>query len=238
MIFIKKQTTPPQLFLDAIAGLENYEDLQVENREIITRLLLAEQGGLCAICERSIARFSPTIEHFLPQSIFRALQLSYYNLYVACSSCNGHKAHHLIPPYIFDPRFSPFYDILNSNKGIKPHFEQMADGKCRVSIPAATTNPKKILAEHHSAYILQATLDLMQQNRYEDNLNEKNSLIHLRGQVYKTLMPLLQSPNLTNEQLQNKYRNMKNSADYQEFISLVTFLFAKEFRRRGLVPQS
>ena len=78
----------------------------------------------------------------------------------------------------------------------------------------------------------------MQQNRYEGNLNEKNSLIHLRGQVYKTLMPLLQSPNLTNEQLQNKYRNMKNSADYQEFISLVTFLFAKEFRRRGLVPQS
>ena len=83
MLFIKKQIIPPQLFFDAIEGLEKYDDLQVENREIITKLLLLEQGGLCAICERSIKRFSPTLEHFLPQSIFLALQLSYYNLYVA-----------------------------------------------------------------------------------------------------------------------------------------------------------
>lgn len=45
MIFIKKQDTPPQRFIDATQGLPNYEALQGDNRTIVTDLLLKEQVG-------------------------------------------------------------------------------------------------------------------------------------------------------------------------------------------------
>ena len=156
------------------------------------------------------------------------------DLYVACHICNGKKAHHLIPPYIFDPRFSPFYNIFDARKGVKPHFEE-ADGKCRISVPAATISPKKISAEHYSSYILNATLDLMEQNRYEGGENDSSSLILLRGVVWKTCIDKLHKNNWTDEELLRKYQSMKNSSEYPDFISLITFLFAKQIeRRKGL----
>jgi hypothetical protein len=33
-----------------------------------------------------------------------------------------------------------------------------------------------------------------------------------------------------------KYQNMRNAAEYSEFISLLAFLFAKEFKRRHIEP--
>ena len=190
MIFIKKQNAPPQVYIDATGKLDKYEDLKDENKIAVINLLLLEQAGLCAICERSSERFKPTIEHFLPQSIFHSLQLNYFNLYVSCGACNEPKSNYLIPPYIFDPRFDPFLDILNERKGLKPVYQLIDGHKCWITVPAANVLPKSIQAEHHSAYMLKATLDLMHQNRYEDTVNDKNSLIHLRGGVYSSIMPL------------------------------------------------
>jgi hypothetical protein len=231
MIFIKKQDSPPQRFIDATQGLPNYEALQGNNRAIVTDLLLSEQGGLCAICERSKTKCSPTIEHFLPESIFPALQLNYHNLYIACHVCNGFKAHHLIPPYIFDPRFDPFTSIPNSKQGMKFVYE-MIDGKCIVIVREA-----KYLNQHnqHSAYILQSTLDLMQQNRYNENekgYSEATSLLIHRAAVWNILQPKLKE--LSNEGIIAKYRNIKASETYPEYVSLVSFLYKLQLQHRKL----
>jgi HNH endonuclease len=229
MIFIKKQDSPPQRFIDATIGLVNYEDLQGENRSIVTDLLLEEQGGLCAICERLKKKFSLTIEHFLPESIFTGLQLNYYNLYVACQVCNGLKANHLIPPYIFDPRFDPFTSIPISKQGIKFMYEMIDGNNCSISVPEAKKQ------NEHSAYILQSTLDLMQQNRYNENekrYSESSSLLFQRAAVWNTLMPKLKD--ISKEGLIAKYQNMKNAQTYPEYVSLVTFLYKKVSQRRGI----
>lgn len=229
MIFIKKQDTPPQRFIDATQGLPNYEALQGDNRTIVTDLLLKEQGGLCAICERSKNKFSPTIEHFLPESIFPNLQLNYHNLYVACHICNGSKAHHLIPPYIFDPRFDPFSSMPEGKRGIKFIYE-MVDSKCSVIV-----SESKYLNQH-SAYILQSTLDLMQQNRYSENEKgypESSSLLINRATVWKTLQSKLEE--LSDDGILSKYRNMESSENYPEYVSLVTYLFKKQLQKRRLI---
>lgn len=230
MIYIKKQTEVPTVFIEATQNLQYYEALQGKQRNDVTDLLLSEQGGLCAICERKKVRFAPTIEHFLPKSIFPHLQLSYHNLYVACNACNEPKANHIIPPYIFDPRFDPFYQLLNNWQGIKPIYA-LEDGKCRLTIPAAANYNK---AEHFSANMLQATLYLMRQNRYDidDNMSETNSLIHLRASVYNTIKSQLLL--LTDKQLLDKYQRMKSRSEYPEFVSLIAFLYSQEFKRRNI----
>jgi hypothetical protein len=216
MIYIRKQTHIPQAFLDAVAGLTSYDELQGDRREAVINLLLDEQGGLCAICERLRTRFQPTMEHFLAQSIFPHLQLDYFNLYGTCQQCNGPKAHHLIPPYIFDPRFNPYYKILDSREGFKPVYHKIDGNTCKIVVPAAQTIPKKLESEHHSAYILKACLDLMQQNRYGESerlYGSDNSLLLSRATVWETLEPKIKQ--LPNERLLSKYTNMTRQATYR-----------------------
>ncbi len=235
MIYIKKQAQPPQVFLDAVAGLTSYNELQGEQKEVVINILLAEQGGLCAICERLRTRFHPTIEHFLPQSIFPLFQLNYFNLYGTCQHCNGPKAHHLIPPYIFDPRFNPFNEINNPREGMKPVYHLIDHNSCEIIIPAAVTTAKKILSQHHSAYMLQASLDLMQQNRYrtQESLHgSNNSLLLNRATVWNTIAPKLQQ--LSDEDLIAKFTGMSQQDTYPEFVSLIVYLYSKEFRRRNI----
>ena len=242
MIYIRKQDTPPNAFMNAINGLTRYEDLQNPNRKAVTDLLLKEQGGLCAICERKASRFAPTIEHFLPKSIFENKQLDYYNLYVACQTCNSPKGNHLVPAYIFDKRFNPIDELMNQREGFKPIYELIDGNKCSIKVPNITKISKKIDEKYHSALILHGTLDLMKQNRHEQ---ENQSLLIERGKIYNTYKDGL--PILPIERLRSKYENWRQNiqsiqdatdieAHYPEFVSLTAYLFAVEFRRRGIAP--
>jgi uncharacterized protein (TIGR02646 family) len=146
MFYIQKQKEPPKEFLEATKNLKSYDDLKDENRCVVIDLLLREQKGLCPLCERKKERFTPTIEHFLPKSIFEHLQLDYHNLYVSCSSCNEPKGNHLIPAYIFDVRFNPFEDKLTLENGLKIDYF-LDDGKVYVRVPlASSTKGKEITA--------------------------------------------------------------------------------------------
>jgi hypothetical protein len=240
MIFIKKQHQPPQAFLDAIAGLTSYDELKDENRKAVIELLFAEQGGLCAICERKRIseckriRFSPTLEHFFAQSIFPHLQLDYFNLYGTCQQCNEPKANHLLPAYIFDPRFNPYYKIFDNREGFKPVYFKI-ENTCKIIVPAAETYSKKLEAVHHSAYMLKACLDLMQQNRYGEHESlhgSENSLLLNRANIFK--MYIEKFAELPNERLLSKYTNMTQQDTYPEFVSLIVYLYAREFRRRNM----
>lgn len=235
MIFIEKTDNARLDFFAAVQGIESYELLQGIPRKRVIEILLKEQGELCAICERkSEERFAPTIEHFLPKSEFPHLQLNYDNLYVACSACNNPKDHHLIPAYIFDRRFNPFENLLDNRQGLKPIYAN-EDGECKVFVPAAATN-NYTTPVHHSAYILQATLDLMQQNRYlpSENKPDNSNLLYLRASVCNIYEKNLKI--LTDKQLVDKYRNMSKANIYPEFVSLIAFLYAKEFKKRKIAP--
>jgi hypothetical protein len=245
MFYIRKQREVPIEFQNAIRGLESYHDLQGENRGIVTALLLREQGGLCPLCERKhiddageMLRtvFSSTIEHFLPLSIFKDLGLDYHNLYVCCTVCNGPKANHLIPAYIFDPRFNPFQTETEISKGLKISYF-FEDGKVFARVPLAiSTKGKMITSEHHSAYLMQSTLDITRQNRYipsDSDYIEHNSLLIQRAFIWKTLLPKIQ--NLPDNVLVEKYVSLKNRTEYPEFVSLIAYLYQKQIRLKGLL---
>lgn len=233
MFYIQKQTETPANFATAVAGLSKYDDLKDENRTTVSRFLQKEQGGLCPICERDFKTTVATIEHFLPKSIFPHLQLDYYNLYACCSKCNEPKAEHLIPSYIFDPRFSPFLES-GKTKAIKPIYSYNPDTQtCRVLVPEALHTTTKDASILHSAYIMQATLDLLQQNRNETPTTDKEeavSLLHLRGVIWKTLMNQPDDPKKWQAKYDALRERYENQTDYLPFISLYAYWLQKKLK--------
>lgn len=219
MIYIEKQRVVPVAFRDAIDGLATYDELAGEARKAVIAVLLLEQGGLCAICERKAEVFTPTIEHFLPQSVFPHLQLDYHNLYVACHACNGPKGAHLIPAYMFDPRMDPIQ--VDSKEVPRPHFV-FGDGECKVIVP----DPIKGDASFRwSAFILDGTLELMEQNRPR--------LTKARQEVYRTFLKEILP--LTRPKLQDKweaYQALPQNAPHDEFFSLKCQLLKQALRIR------
>ena len=213
MIYIEKQRVVPVAFRNAIRGLATYDELAGAPRQAVIAVLLQEQGGLCAICERKAQAFTPTIEHFLPQSVFPHLQLDYHNLYIACQACNGPKGAHLIPAYMFDPRMDP--RDASDLDGLRPRFEY-GDSDCYIKVPAAAIVSKPIAIDtplRRSAYLLSMTLDLMEQNRPR--------LTKARHEVYRTFLKKIK--NLPPNKLRDKweaYQALPQNAPYDEFFSL------------------
>jgi hypothetical protein len=243
MFYIQKKQEAPIEFQEAVRGLEKYQDLQGENKRIVTELLLKEQKGLCPLCERQYLDnkgeepkivFIPTIEHFLPLSIFDKLGLDYHNLYVSCKTCNEPKSNHLIPAYIFDPRFNPFQTKFIVEHGLKIKYEQKNERDTVVLVPLAQKeNPNN--PNYYGATLIQKTLDLTCQNRYEiDDKNYKPeiSLMQQRGITWKLYMEKFKG--MTPELLQEKYLGLRNSDSYPQFISLIAFLYQKALLRKNL----
>jgi uncharacterized protein (TIGR02646 family) len=213
MIYIEKKREVPAKFRNAVQGFTTYVDLPEDARTKIVKILLKEQGGLCAICERKEKAFTPTVEHFLPKSAFPHLQLDYHNLYIACQACNNPKDNHLIPAYMFDPRMDPRH--ANDLEGLRPKFEY-AESACYIKVPAAEIVGKPLTFDtplRRSAYILSMTLDLMEQNRPK--------LTKARHEVYLTFLKGIQ--HLSRPKLQQKweaYQALPKNAPYDEFFSL------------------
>lgn len=228
MLYIKKQPNPPIDFLNAKNGLEKYEELKGDARKTVVEVLLKEQGDMCAFCERKKDKFTPTIEHFLPQSIFPHLQLDYHNLYIACSRCNEPKDKYLIPAYIFDPRFAP----TDTTKEHPKPIYYLQDGKCRTVVPEAAITPKSMLPLHYHSYLLQNTLDLLRLNR--NNANE-SSLPDMRGDVWKNITTYIQG--LSTHELQEKYKRLLHNiqqGNYPEFASLHVYLYELVLKKKGM----
>jgi uncharacterized protein (TIGR02646 family) len=207
MIYIEKQREVPAEFRDAVQGLSSYEDLPRDEKTTVIKILLEEQGGLCAFCEQKSDAFGPTIEHFLPQSVFPHLQLDYHNLCIICNKCNNLKGAQLIPAYIFDPRMDPVQ--VASKEVPLPRFV-FGDGACKVVVP----DPKKGDASFRwSAFILDGTLELMEQNRPR--------LTKARQEVYLTFLESISKlPKATLEKKWAVYQVLPKNAPHDEFFSL------------------
>ena len=137
MIYIKK-TQPPKEILEYIE-LENREfadnyseeerltkypryNFNAEQRGALKKRLFEEQRALCCYCMRTIEINNPvssknaTVEHFLPDSVFKENCADYFNLYLVCPNlhkdedgkeetldeqhCDKFKGNYLIPKFI------------------------------------------------------------------------------------------------------------------------------------------
>jgi hypothetical protein len=235
MIFVDKQRTTPSVFIQATAGLTDYNQLSGTNKQIVIELLLAEQGGLCPLCERE--DFGPTLEHYLPRSENPALQLDYHNLYVCCQPCNGPKATHLIPPYIFDRRYDPcgVKHPITQNEGVYQHFEISCDEHCFLKVPASVFPPDKAPKPANMAGVmLHYTFVFTDQNRQgPDHAN----LVKARGQVAKRIREAFAK--LSDFQIQQAWDGIVNARSttgyrFPAFVSLHLQLLSKERTRRGI----
>jgi uncharacterized protein (TIGR02646 family) len=240
MILVRKSTTSETAFNTAKLGIVRYHDLRGNAKQGVEAILWADQGHICAICELHKDTVGGTVEHFLPKTYFGAaytvdLQLNYWNLYMACTGCNNPKGNELIPAYMFDPRFDPcsLDNLFLDKQAISPKYKQI-DGKCKVVIP----NPKvKGDSAFYSAMLLDATLELMQQNR--------NKLIVSRGQEFKTLLGLYSRGRATppDNQLVQEWKRIRSvanepSASFPEFVSLRLFLLRQAIKNRGISRQT
>lgn len=146
MLLVRKSIDSETAFNAAKLGIHHYLELRGDPRKVVESILWADQGHVCAICERHKDTVGGTIEHYLPKTQFGFgyavdLQLNYWNLYMACTNCNNPKGDHLVPAYMFDPRFDPcsLDNLFHDKEAIWPQYRQV-DGKCKSAIP----NPKVI----------------------------------------------------------------------------------------------
>ena len=67
MLYIKKKTEPRELTQAKRNGLQDYDTMPTDLKDIIRQQLLTEQGYLCAYCMRRINLDTVQIEHYIAQ---------------------------------------------------------------------------------------------------------------------------------------------------------------------------
>lgn len=67
----------------------SYADLRGHEKNVLHISLLTEQGCLCCYCGQRISdRTESHIEHLIPQSVNKDLELEYTNLFASCHGSN------------------------------------------------------------------------------------------------------------------------------------------------------
>lgn len=86
MIFINKRNIP-SAFFKIKQAYTNYDELHEKEKTDLKKILIEEQGGLCAYCMSRIELQGATIEHYIPRNGPNgnmSLSLDYRNLFAVC----------------------------------------------------------------------------------------------------------------------------------------------------------
>jgi uncharacterized protein (TIGR02646 family) len=138
MRFINKTLSPQELEewklqrLDAGQSL-TYNDLSGNPQSILKTKLLDEQKHLCCYCQQVITLQNSTIEHFLPQALFKRHEVDYLNLHLVCKCsrglkgidtyCDVKKANELIVNLILHPLCESFFRYSKDGEMLPNSFE-------------------------------------------------------------------------------------------------------------------
>lgn len=102
MLYIKKKAEPQELTQAKRKGLQNYDTMPTDLKDVIRQQLLTEQGYLCAYCMRRINLDTVQIEHYIAQhpadgDYDPALTIDYSNMLGVCpgNKCEGLPAKYL-----------------------------------------------------------------------------------------------------------------------------------------------
>lgn len=89
---IVKNAEPNSLLQHRASQFSNFDNIPLSTKEELRQSLLTEQGHICCYCMKRIPEHtSPNmkVEHYKCQDNFSALQLTYTNLFGACTGYEG-----------------------------------------------------------------------------------------------------------------------------------------------------
>ena len=246
MFFVQKQTNKRAAFKAIVSPFLSYKELSENGdaRDKAKEILLQEQGHLCPFCELSLTVGIATIEHFKPKAIYPELDRDYDNLFACCTICNGRKANHLFPAYIFDPRLN--YRILISPEkysfkyGIDYRYQLEGEHNCmlrsinldKYPITSRDSEANHFPGSDYWAKVLNHyALDLL-------DLNNAKRLAEPRRKVHKTLMEI--GKTATEEKLLHMLKSImihqssESPVNLEEHISLKVSLLTQILRNRNV----
>ncbi len=246
MLFINKATTVPEEFTTIVNRHPDYDRLSEsgEDRDKIKFILLNEQGCLCPFCERQLDISTATIEHFLPKSSFKRVQLDYYNLFACCHVCNNKKTDHLIPAYIFDERLNPLdanHLILKRHKDFQLfHYVNEGEADCFLRVKSLEKRPKDG-NQDNANWILFLTTEVLE-------LNDPVRLREPRGRAYSTILRLTDELYKVKDKKgliaqYHKFRTPRIEPSpiiglyyrkHESYLSMVLYLLAERLRKLGV----
>lgn len=89
---IFKTAEPNSLLQHRASQFANFDNIPLATKEELRQSLLSEQGHICCYCMKRIPEHTSPymkVEHFKCQDIFGAMQLTYTNLFGACTGNEG-----------------------------------------------------------------------------------------------------------------------------------------------------
>lgn len=210
MIYIHKANLPK--------SLEEYTALQIKNGLLplysgewdkveFRNIVAQEQHFLCCYCNNfinleegkktTISGHNATIEHFLPESVYKEEVSNYFNLFLACNhtknqairfqhcdASNGAKAEKIIPKYISHTKCELFF-AYNSLGEILPYCEYKSIESCIENYKKLTDEQKMVLATIDVLKLNVASLSQQRKMFYEVCFNQVKTMtaVQLRQEV-------------------------------------------------------
>jgi uncharacterized protein (TIGR02646 family) len=185
MIYIHKANLPEKMAAYYTSQINAKLILLYEgnwDRDEFRRIVVKEQGFICCYCMKIITMNNSTIEHFLPESLYKEEVANYYNLFLSCNyskgkpkkfhhcdTSDGAKAEKIIPKYISHPKCETFF-AYNAIGEILPYCEFKSIDSCIKNYKELTDEQKMVLA---TIEVLKLNVDSLKENRkevYDENL--------------------------------------------------------------------
>lgn len=191
-----------------LAKFEKYEDSPKNVLDDLRKHLLEEQGYICCYCMNRIEFRNSKIEHFKPRSKFRAEQLNYSNLFIACLGGQGKSSNN----QTCDTKKGS--DILNHIyllSKIEKDIEYKKDGVIFSKNSDIDIELDEVLNLNHK---------ILQKNR-------KQAWVELRGNLRDWKISTLKS-NL------QKYQNKNSKGKYRPYCQMIVYFLTKKLKQKGV----
>lgn len=186
-----------------------YDDIPDKLKVMIRKRLWDYQQGVCVYCRRKIEEhklkiIDEHIEHILPKSKYPEVQLSAYNLALACSACNYNKGQNNIIGTVqismLGISFEKLYEedfLKNKNNKfyniIHPYYDDYNDNiEIESFIYKVKQNaPNKTGAFNMIKICKLAEISAIEQRRYKEFQNQINLNLINQGQIDEKFISLL-----------------------------------------------
>jgi uncharacterized protein (TIGR02646 family) len=189
--------------------------LGCENNEInnLRKQLLEEQGYICCYCMSRINCKNSKIEHFRPQEEHRDLQISYKNLFIACSGGEGKqkKVQHCDTYKGKDE-----LNHINLLSNIENNIAYKKEDKDNITIYSTDSNIDTELNE-----ILNLNCNTLKRNRKD---------------TYDTILQQLKNQNFAPSTIKKVIKNYKskNNNKFQPYSEMVVYFLTKKLNSKGI----
>jgi len=195
-----------------------YEDFQYKTKQgcsenesyNLRKQLLEEQGYICCYCMSRIDCNNSKIEHFKPQTKYRAFQIDYQNLFIACNGGEGKKGKE---QYCDSFKGEDELTSINLLGAMEQYIKYSKLGEISSSNSTIGKELNTIL-----------------------NLN--NSMLKRnRKQSYQRLIQNLNKRGWTNQTIKqdiSKYEEIDAKGKYYEFSQMIVYFLNKKLKQKGI----